>query len=198
MAGTGRKSAGRDRGRDLVDGMTTGWRREMPEVDLAVVELTRRAARLGVILQDRLAGCLEPWNLTQADFNVLNVLRGSGSPYELRPSDMHARLMLTAGGVSNVLGRLLRAGLVERRRDESDGRGLWVRLTASGIETAEATMRAWVAEQELLYRDVTEAQARSASSALREVLLALGDYEPPPPRPRCPLADTPVDGADSA
>ncbi|WP_326568884.1 MarR family transcriptional regulator [Amycolatopsis rhabdoformis] len=189
MAGTGRTPVERGTGRDLVDGMTTAWRREMPEVDLAIVELTRRAARLGVILQDRLAACLEPWSLTRADFNVLNVLRGAGSPYELRPSDMHERLMLTAGGVSNVLGRLLRAELVERRRDESDGRGLWVRLTPRGVETAEATMRAWAAEQEVLYRDVTESQARVASAALREVLLAIGDYEPGPPQSRSPTTE---------
>jgi hypothetical protein len=48
-----RNQAGHDSRRDLVDGMTTAWRREMPEVDRTVVELTRRAARLGVLLQDR-------------------------------------------------------------------------------------------------------------------------------------------------
>jgi DNA-binding MarR family transcriptional regulator len=194
MAGTGRKPAGDDTGRDLVDGMTTAWRREMPEVDLTVVELTRRAARLGVILQDRLADCLEPWDLTRADYSVLNVLRSSGSPFELRPSELRERLLLSSGGVSNVLGRLQRAGHLERRRDVRDGRGWLVRLTDRGVETAEATMRAWAAKQELLYRDVTEGQARAASAALREVLLAIGDHEPGPPRSRCPMVGGSIDG----
>jgi DNA-binding MarR family transcriptional regulator len=193
MAGTGRKPAGDDTGRDLVDGMMTAWRREMPEVDLAVVELTRRAGRLGVILQDQLADCLERWDLTRADYDLLNVLRGSGSPYELRPSELRERLLLSSGGVSNVLARLERAGHVERRRDARDGRGSLVRLTARGVETAEATMRAWAAEQQSLYRDVTDAQTRAASMALREVLLAIGDHEPGPPRSRSPI-DAPLDG----
>jgi DNA-binding MarR family transcriptional regulator len=198
MAGTGRRPAGNDTGRDLVDGMTTGWRREMPEVDLAVVDLTRRAARLGVILQDRLADCLEPWDLTRADFNVLNVLRSSGDPYELRPSELRERLMLSSGGVSNVCGRLERAGHVERRRDESDGRGWRVRLTPSGVETAEETMRAWATEQEQLYSGVSDEQARTASAALREVLLAIGDFEPAPPRSRMTLARPVGEGTEEA
>jgi DNA-binding MarR family transcriptional regulator len=198
MAETGRGPAGDEMGRDLVDGLTTAWRREMPEVDLAVVELTRRAARLGVILQDRLAGCLEPWELTLADYNVLNVLRGSGIPYELRPSELRERLLLSSGGVSNVLGRLQRAGHLERRRDARDGRAWLVRLTARGVKTAEATMRAWAAEQELLYRNVTEEQARTASAALREVLLAIGHHKPAPPRSRCPMTDGPAEATSAS
>jgi DNA-binding MarR family transcriptional regulator len=176
----GRRARGTDGGRDLVDGMTSAWRRELPDVDLAVVELTRRAARLGVVLQDRLADCLQPWDLTRADFNVLTVLRGEGVRSELRPSELRERLLLSSGGVSNVLARLERAGHVERRRDEADGRGWRVRLTGRGAATAEAAMREWARVQAVVYRDLSEAQAGSASSALREVLLAMGDVEPPP------------------
>ncbi|MFC4948659.1 MarR family winged helix-turn-helix transcriptional regulator [Pseudonocardia sp. GCM10023141] len=190
MTGRGRKAAASDTGRDLVDGLTSAWRREMPEVDLAVVELTRRAARLGVILQDRLAECLAAWELTRADFSVLNVLRGSGSPFEMRPSELRVRLLLSSGGVSNVLSRLQRLGYLERRPDARDGRGWLVRLTPEGVDTAEATMRAWAAAQTELYRGVTDRQASSASAALREVLLAIGDNEPQPPRSRSsPAAD---------
>jgi DNA-binding MarR family transcriptional regulator len=167
----------------------------MPEFDLVVVELTRRAARLGVILQDHLSDCLAPWDLTRADYNVLNVLRGMGSPYELRPSELRERLLLSSGGVSNVLGRLERLGLLTRRRDDHDGRGWLVRLSDRGIEVAEATMRAWAAAQEVLYRDVTETQMSAASAALREVLLAIGDYEPAPPRSRGEVQNSSV--ADS-
>jgi DNA-binding MarR family transcriptional regulator len=175
---------GRAADRDLVDGLTSAWRHEMPEIDRIHVEMTRRAARLGVILQDRLADCLVPWGMTRADFSVLNVLRSVGEPYELRPTDLRARLLLTAGGISNVLNRLARSGLIERERDARDGRGSWVRLTQRGVETAEATMRAWAADQEILYRDVTDGMARSVSDALREVLLAIGDHEPAEPNAR--------------
>lgn len=170
----------------------------MAEVDRVDVELTRRAARLGVILQDRLADCLEPWGLTRADYNVLNILRAAGAPYELRPTDLRARLLLSSGGTSNVLNRLARSGLIERQPDARDGRGSWVRLTPAGVETAEATMRAWAADQEILYRNVTESQARAASDALREILLAIGDHEPARPRARRPGGADAASGAAGA
>jgi DNA-binding MarR family transcriptional regulator len=198
MAGAGRTSGEARAGRDLVDGTTTAWRREMPEVDRVDVELTRRAARLGVLLQDRLAACLEPWGMTRADYNVLNILRAAGAPYELRPTDLRARLLLSSGGISNVLNRLARSGLIERERDARDGRGSWVRLTQDGVETAEATMRAWVADQEVLYRNVTESQARAASDALRQVLLAIGDREPAEPHARSKRESLGDAGAASA
>lgn len=184
--------------RDLVDGLTSAWRDEMPETDRIQVEMTRRAARLGVILQDRLADCLVPWGMTRADYSVVNVLRSVGEPYELRPTDLGARLLLSSGGVSNVLNRLARSGLIERERDSRDGRGSWVRLTPRGVEVAEATMQAWVADQEVLYRDVTPEMARAASDALRNVLVAIGDLEPAAPnaRWRPSVADDP--GAASA
>jgi len=170
--------------RDLVDGLTSAWRQEMPEFDRIHVEMTRRAARLGVILQERLADCLEPWGMTRADYSVLNVLRSAGEPFELRPTDLRARLLLSSGGVSNVLNRLAKSGLIERQRDSRDGRGSRVRLTPQGVEVAEATMRAWVADQELLYRNVTPEMARAASDVLRDVLLAIGDLAPAAPNAR--------------
>jgi DNA-binding MarR family transcriptional regulator len=151
----------------------------MREIDLTHLEMTRRAARLGVILQDRLAECIAPWGVTRADYDVLCVLRLVGEPYELRPTDLRVRVLLSSGGISNVLNRLAKLGLVERERDPRDGRGWRVRLTQRGVETAEAAMRAWAADQEVFYRDVTDDMARSLSDALREVLLAVGDREPP-------------------
>jgi DNA-binding MarR family transcriptional regulator len=184
MADAAREPGRAGEARDLVEGLTSAWRREMPEIDRIDAEMTRRAARLGVILQDRLQDCLMPWGLTRADFSVLNVLRSIGQPYELRPTDLSARLLLSSGGVSNVLNRLAKTGLIERERDSRDGRGTWVRLTPRGVEVAEATMRAWVADQETLYRNVTPQMARAAADALRDVLLAIGDVEPTAPSAR--------------
>ena len=181
---------------DLVDGLASAWRHEMPEIDRVQLEMTRRVARLGVILQDRLQECLTPWGMTRADYSVINVLRSIGEPYELRPTDLHARTLLTSGGVSNVLNRLEKSGLIERERDTRDGRGYWVRLTPRGVEVAESTMRAWAAEQDVLYRDVTPELARTTSDALRQVLVAIGDLQPSAPKVREYASK--ADGPDAA
>jgi DNA-binding MarR family transcriptional regulator len=106
---------------------------------------------------------------------VLGALRSVGKPYQLRPSEIQARLLMTSGGVSGVLNRLEKAGLIERNQDTDDRRGSRVRLTTSGVETADAAVRAWAEAQGDTLRKVPDDVARRAADALREVLLALGD-----------------------
>jgi DNA-binding MarR family transcriptional regulator len=165
--------------RDLVDGMTDQWLHEMPGFDLAQFQLVKRAARLGLMLEDELSARLAPWRLTKADYGVLSGLMAVGEPYELRPGDLTARVLLTSGGVSNVLKRLQTLGLVSRERDASDGRSSRVRLTPAGLETTEAITRVWMAAQKDFLRAVPAETTRAAAETLREVLLALGDLEPP-------------------
>ena len=52
----------------------------MPDIDQSGVELTRRAVRLGNILQDQLAEQAERWSLTRGEVNVLASLRSVGEP----------------------------------------------------------------------------------------------------------------------
>jgi DNA-binding MarR family transcriptional regulator len=170
--------------RDLIDGMVDAWRREMPDPNGPGYELARRAVRLGVLLEDALAPVLASRNLTKADYGVLTALRLVGAPYELRPSDLKIRLLLTSGGVTTVLKRLQKAGLVEREQDTTDGRSSWVRLTSTGIETAGATMQAWSEAESRFFLAAPPEVVQAASDALREVLVALGDLEPPTPQTR--------------
>jgi DNA-binding MarR family transcriptional regulator len=165
--------------RDLTDGIADALRAEMPELDLPELELAKRAARLGVMLEDQLTLCLAPWRLTKADFNVLSILRSVGEPFELRHTDLKARLLLSSGGTTNVLNRLETAGYIKRERHSTDGRSSWVRLTTIGVATAEATLLAWAREQADIFRAVPTDTSRAAADALREVLVTLGDLEPP-------------------
>jgi DNA-binding MarR family transcriptional regulator len=160
--------------------MTDKWQQQMPGFDPAQFQLVKRAARLGLMLEDELSAHLAPWRLTKADYGVLSGLMAVGDPYELRPSDLTARVLLTSGGVSNVLNRLGKLGLVSRERDASDGRSSRVRLTAVGIETTEAITRVWMAAQKDFLRAVPAEITLAAAEILREVLVALGDLQPPP------------------
>jgi DNA-binding MarR family transcriptional regulator len=169
-----------------MDAFIDSWRRELPDLDQPVFDFVKRAARLGQLLEEALGECLAPWGLGKADYNVLSILRAVGAPYELRPTDLRNRLLLTSGGVSNIVNRLERLTLVERTPDRADGRSSWVRLTPGGVETAEETIRAWAAVQEQLLSGLSPHLAQQGSDLLREVLLALGDREPVPPASRQP------------
>src|ERR1700761_2316867 len=175
---------GTSAGRDFVDCLSDDWQAERPDLDRPEYELGKRVVRLNLRLENAMAECLAPRGLTRADYAVLSTLRFAGSPYELRPTDLKARNMLTSGGVSNVLNRLEKAGLIERVWDSADGRSSWVRLTGAGVETADDVVNAWSQAQVDLFRGVPDDVSRAASDVLRQVLIALGDREPLPARTR--------------
>jgi DNA-binding MarR family transcriptional regulator len=182
---------GASAGRDFVDGLRDDWQAERPDLDRPEYELGKRVVRLNLRLEDAMVECLAPWGLTRTDYSVLSTLRFAGVPYELRPTDLKAKIMLTSGGVSNVLNRLEKAGLIERAWDSADGRSSWVRLTGAGVETADAIVNAWSQAQVDLFRGVPDDVSRTASDALRQVLIAFGDREPPAARTRKREAQSP-------
>ena len=56
----------------------------------------------------------------------------------IRPFELKERLLLPQYGMSRLLDRMAKAGLVERRDAEDDGRGQIVRLTQKGRNTRQA------------------------------------------------------------
>jgi DNA-binding MarR family transcriptional regulator len=137
-----------------------------------------RVARLDAMLKSELANWLRPWGLDVAEFGVLRTLRAAGEPYTLRPTDLKVRLMLTSGGMTSVLHRLGKQGLIDREADGDDGRSSWVRLTPQGLDLAERAIVGWTGALSDIYRKVPEETIRVASDALREILLGLGDEAP--------------------
>jgi DNA-binding MarR family transcriptional regulator len=156
----------------------------MPDIATNEFELTRRAGRLSALLQDALGRCLTRWELTQSEYGILITLRSVGTPYELRPSDLKARVLTTAGGISNAANRLEQRGLIERDADPDDKRAAWLRLTPKGVDIADQVIAAWTADLAALLRGVPPESVRAASNALRDVLIQLGDREPLPPKTR--------------
>lgn len=176
-----------DRPQDLVDSISEGLRATVPELGDPALVLTQRAVRLAQLLERALATQMAEYGLSQTDYAVLTVLMAAGKPYELRPTDLRGRLLITSGGLSNVLNRLVRSGLLERIPDGGDGRSSWVRLTGLGVDRAQQIARGWARSQERFYRDVDPALVTQTADSLRAVLVGLGD---------APLIATPRRGAD--
>lgn len=164
--------------RDVVDEIAEAWQTELPGVTGIGFELSKRAARLSALLTAPVEAELARLGLTKAEYDVLAVLRSTGSPYRLRPSVLAQSLVLTSGGISNVLRRLEAAGLIERDPDPSDARSSWVRLAPRGVQLAETAVRAASAAQGTALRDLPPETAQQAIDALRAVLVALGDAAP--------------------
>jgi DNA-binding MarR family transcriptional regulator len=81
--------------------------------------------------------------------------------------------MLSSGGMTKRLDRLVERGLVERRPDPDDRRGTRVRLTARGLELIDAALPLHAANEERLLSALGARERRELDRLLRKLLAAL-------------------------
>ena len=158
---------------DHVDEIISAWRIEMPEIAGLPLELAKRTALLVSAFDLTAAAALDKLHLTQAEYGVLATLRRVGAPYRLKPTELTHALLLSSGGTSNVIKRLVAAGYVIRQADTEDGRSNWVELTPLGVKTAEEAVRTTTAAHARLVSRMPEATARALSELLRVALAAV-------------------------
>src|SRR5262245_19534778 len=79
-------------------------------------------------------------DLLPREYGVLYAL--SQAPNGLRISDLGQDALLTQPGISRLVGRLEKRGLVERTDDPHDARACRIRLSAEGVEVQRGVGRA--------------------------------------------------------
>lgn len=158
--------------RDEVDAIVETWAVEMPDATSEASALAKRITLLAAAFAEAGRTELAELGLTFAEFDLLATLRRSGAPYRLTPSVLTRSLLLTSGGVSNVLQRLEAAELITRESRDDDARSRWVRLTPTGRQTAEAALRAVRSAHDEVLARVPSPTIRQASTALRAVMLS--------------------------
>ena len=161
---------------DYVDGLMGDWGREQPAVDLSPMGVVNRVLRTGQLVQARLDVVAASHGLgRKGDLDVLSALRRNGRPYEQTPSWLARAVQLTTGGMTNRLDRLEVAGLVERRPDPADRRGVLVRLTDAGVELVDEAFAAALAEQRRMLADLDDRDRATLAELLERLLVSLGD-----------------------
>ncbi len=163
---------------DPLDRIQADLARVLPGEDTSGVAVTGRLLRLARQVEDRREQRLRDFGLTPADYDVLATLRRRSGSRGLNPGEVQRAVMVTSGGMTKRLDRLEQAGLLERRPDPDDRRGVRVRLTRSGRSTIDRSLRAVLAmERDLVAAAVPAASDRGRlTSLLRQLLVAL---EPP-------------------
>ena len=88
-----------------------------------------------------IAQALKPAGLTESQFNVLRILRGS-RPDGLSSSRIAERMVRHDPDLTRLLDRLEAGGLVEKSRDGRDRRVVNARITAAGLRVVERASQA--------------------------------------------------------
>ncbi|MCO1578890.1 MarR family transcriptional regulator [Crossiella sp. SN42] len=121
------------------------------------------------------------FGISHVMFEVLLILGRAGAP-GLPMRRIAQEQVLTTGGATRLVDRMVRAGLVERVAEPGDRRVQLVRLTELGERTAVAAARKHARNVQRLFLDVLppeqrelfKAQLRLVSHAARDALPPLG------------------------
>src|SRR5919197_5192390 len=151
---------------DHIDRIVEQWRRERPELDVAPLALLGRLMRTAALAEAALADGLGGHGLQPGWFDLLAALRRAGEPYELNPTQLMDAMMLSSGGVTKRLDRLVDAGLVARRADPADRRGTLVGLTRRGKAVVDRAIETHVANEKRLLSPLSSAERRSLDDLL--------------------------------
>ncbi|MFD0685035.1 MarR family winged helix-turn-helix transcriptional regulator [Actinomadura fibrosa] len=160
---------------DDIDEVAELWRQDgLAEPLIAMLEVTKRAARINHLFQQAMRPELAELGLTYAEFEVLTVLRRQGEPYRLRPSELTKSAFLTSGGTSNVLQRLEKAGHIEREANAGDARSRFVQLTPAGLRVVALASEAAGRVHEEILASVPPETVRGTADALRAITTVIG------------------------
>lgn len=154
------------------DGMAR-WRREFPDIDCSGKGVVGRILHLQEHFLTAINRSLAKHKLKYPAFAVLATLRVEGAPYQMSPKALLDTLILTSGGLSNILKKLEARGFVRRLQDDNDGRGVVVELTERGRRLVEPAMRDHAEIERKLISVLDRAEVQAAASMLEGLVLGL-------------------------
>jgi len=100
---------------------------KLPRHKAVVISVLRTADRM----RRRGEALLAPHDVTLQQFNVLRILRGA-RPDGLCTLAIAQRMIEQTPGITRLIDRLEKKGLVRRVRSEEDRRQVWCRITPAG------------------------------------------------------------------
>lgn len=162
---------------DEVDRIVVSWRRERPDLDFSPLEVLSRVGRLAKLLDRARKDAFHKSKLESWEFDVLAALRREGNPYQLSPKALLQQTLVSSGTMTNRIDRLVDSGLVVRREDPNDGRGVLVELTASGLTRVDAAITRLVDAEAQLLSSLSRAEQKRLAESLKRLSLDVAETD---------------------
>jgi DNA-binding MarR family transcriptional regulator len=145
--------------------------------------LFTRLARVALYLDAFQHRCFDRFGLHFIDYSVLRVLQLGGAPYQMSPGRLAEIVVRSTGGMTQLLDRLEREGLVQRSPDPSDRRMITVGLTQKGLRLTKRVNKYYVEQKNELLAHLSDEEFAQMDEAVRHLLHLLQedfDREPEP------------------
>ena len=151
------------------------WARERPDIDASGKAVVGRVLRLQGVILKAVNATLAAHGLKYPAYAILATLRVEGAPYRLSPSQLQQTMLFSSGGISNLLLRLEKDGLIRRTSDRSDRRGVIVELTDKGVALADVAMTDHANTERHLIRMFSQDERAQMADMLARMLVVNAD-----------------------
>lgn len=162
---------------DRVDANARAWARLWPDYPADAYAIGQRLLRLASHVQRALKQAASSVDLVAVDLLLLDSLMLSGPPWTMTPTQLQSVLLLTKGGVTKSISRLEARGLVQRRPDPEDGRGVRVTMTPSARKLLRGLVADFSFGTDFVASMQMPADRRAQLAALLREMLALANAE---------------------
>ena len=155
---------------DSVDRHLVGFLRQYPEIDAEVEGIVDRICKLHKYFVNLMEDTVAGQGLVHAEYKLLLRLRAEGSEQGLSAGDLSRALVMSSGGMTNLLDRLEKDGLVRRGNDPADRRGVLVTITPKGRKAIDGAVSEEAALEAGYLDPLTPGERKELNELLRRVL----------------------------
>src|SRR5579862_456692 len=165
----------------------------IPDLDYEVEGIVDRINSLQKKVRRELEQTLAEHGLTWAEWKVLGSLWHAHNeiPHCSSPGELAAELELSSGAMTSRIDKLERAGLVRRRPDPDDRRGVKVELTDAGSRAWLESTNAQAIKEARVARALTKAEQEQLNTLLRKLMVEFEREEETGARPRSGTVQSP-------
>lgn len=145
----------------------------IPDLDYEAEGIVDRINSLERKFRRELEETLAEHGLSYGEWKMLGSLwhANKGIPHCSSPGELAAELELSSGAMTNRIDRLERAGLVRRRPDPDDRRGVKVELTEAGSRAWLESTNAQARKEALVAAALTKREQVQLNGLLRKLML---------------------------
>jgi DNA-binding MarR family transcriptional regulator len=148
-------------------------------LDLVVEGIVDRISGISRRIKRGMERVLAEQDLSYQDWQVLGHLRNRGRTHCATPGELAHKLDLSSGAMTSRVDRLEQAGLVQRRPDPEDRRGVRVELTDAGRERYEKAVSIAARREQFFASALTREEQHQLTDLLRKLMLAFEAAERP-------------------
>jgi len=132
----------------------------------------------GTLLAKEGRRILRPFGLTDAQFNILMLLKYQSKEGKINQTKLSRMLFVNRSNVTGLIDRLEKAGLVRRTADSSDRRTNYIELTEKGGNVLEKACAVYYERIEGIMSAIPEAERPVLGKMLEYIRKRLNDERP--------------------